>query len=452
MQEPSLPSWAERLYRNLDRRLFGRGHWVAREAVPVPEAAEPGALRLLWRRGAVGASHADCLCVEYEGMPMDRLEDAVRLRLGHPGATLCARVWLLRPSQPPLLAMQGWLRLDHRSLCRSVVLCAGKLPALLRAAQARVSRLPAVSTAWREAGAVAPALDAGQQIARLVRAVWTWLRWREQWQIEVRSHGASGAMQHGTVVVVRPPPSAFWADPFLLRRGDRAWILFEGLDFKENRGHICAVEIGAAGAPIAAPQVVLREPWHLSYPFLWHEGDRLFMIPEAGECRELTLYEAVGDGLHWERRRVLISGVRLADATVVAHGGRLWMFATSADEGIAFMDDALHVYWAEHIEGPWHAHALNPVKIDARCARPAGSMWVEAGKVHRVAQDCSSTYGGSVRCMRVTCLTETEFEEEEVVGWSPRREASSDPWHTYNEIDGFTVTDRLVKIPRWRAR
>jgi hypothetical protein len=212
------------------------------------------------------------------------------------------------------------------------------------------------------------------------------------------------------------------------------------------------VEIDGAGQPTSAPRVVLSEPWHLSYPFLWQEGERLYMIPEAGQTGELTLYEAVGDEMQWQRRAVLISGVRLGDATVVRLADRLWMFATCADHGIASVEDALHIYWADQIEGPWHPHALNPVKIDVTCSRPAGSMHVVDGELHRPVMDCSSIYGGSVRWMRVSRLTEHEFEEHPAPSRLPKRELQPEPWHTFNAIDNIIVIDRFVRLARWRTR
>lgn len=443
----------ERLYRNLDKRLFGRGGWALDSSDATEglrqSTAIPKSWCLAWGRNVALSAAADYLCVEYEGLPMAQLELAVRKRLGEPGGTVSARVWHLHAAELPRLLMQGWLRLDHRSLHRSVVLCAAKLPNLLRAAMARRDR-PMHAALMREP-VLPAALSAGQQLWRLARASLAWLLWREQWRLEIGKTRGGTPHPGATTSVIRPPHTAFWADPFLLRRGQRTWVLFEELPFATQQGHISAVEIDDAGMPISAPRIVLKEPWHLSYPFLWHEDNRVFMLPEAGRSQGLTLYEAVGDGMQWQRRETLLSGVRLADATVAAHAGRLWMFATCADDGLATMDDTLHIYWAERIQGPWHAHALNPVKIDARSSRPAGSIWVVDGVLHRVAQDCSSTYGGRIECMRVLRLTEDEFEEEPLPGWAAPV-ARTNPWHTFNFLGAMTVVDRLVRLPRWRSR
>lgn len=443
----------ERLYREFDRRLFGRGKWAQKSDAAHAEERGGDATgltpwHLAWHRSIRVAGGYDRLCVEYEGLPMAELEQAVRLRLGQPGGMLRVRVFLLRASQPPRLLVEGCLRLDHRSLWRSIVACALKLPALLRGAGVR-RELPARATRRHEAPPPPAPLSALRQVWRLAYASVVWSLYREQWQLEVGNSRGDIRRPVSVSTVLRPPSSAFWADPFFLRRGARTWVVFEELPFDTNRGHIAAMEIDGSGHAIARPQVVLKEPWHLSYPFLWNEEGRDYMIPESGANRDLALYEFVGEGRQWRRRATLISGWRLADATVARHDGRLWMFATCGDDG-AFMDDTLHVYWANRIEGPWHPHALNPVKVDASSSRPAGSMWVSDGFLHRVVQDCSSTYGGRVRCMRIVRLTPDEFEEEPVSGWSPPEFESSEPWHTFNSIGNLTVIDRLVRLPRWR--
>ncbi len=444
---------AERAFRALDRKLFGRGRWrVATHELGTEAATEPATRpldwQLAWDRAATLPPGTDALCVEFEGRPMSDLEEAARLRIGQRGGILNAQVWRLRDGHAAELLMVGGLRLDHRSLHRSVVLCAAKIPQLLIGALAR--RQHPGAHGGDAASQSSTPLSALALIGRIARTSLRWLLFREQWQTEVGRSAEAAQSLGDTVAELRSPDAAWWADPFLLRVGQRTWVLFEELLLGSQRGHISALEIDDTGRALSTAKVVLREPWHLSYPFIWNEsGGRIFMIPEAGNSGQLTLYEAVDGALEWQRSAVLLSGVRLADATVVAFDGRLWMFATTADPG-ALMDDVLNVYWATRIEGPWHAHTMNPVKIDARSARPAGSMWVCDDVLYRVAQDCSTTYGGSTVCMRIVKLTENEFQEELVPEWGRLKATQKDPWHTFNSIGNVNVIDRLVRRPRWQ--
>ncbi|TDP63358.1 glucosamine inositolphosphorylceramide transferase family protein [Roseateles toxinivorans] len=448
-------SGLERLYRYLDLRLFGRSLPVAAAPVQIPcldSLDDKNKCLHLACCHEVADAAAGCplLCVEYEGLPMLDLESAVRQRLGHPGATLLAQVWCIEAGRARRLLFEGHLDLDHRSLCQSVAQCAAKLPALLRGA---LTRYPSAAEGTRgEVQPIPAALPAYRQLHRLAKAIVKRLMWRDQWQIETGQVAHPDRQGPGSQrAQICPPPTAFWADPFLLHLQQRLWLLFEELPFASNKGHICAIELDRDGKPLSPPQIALVEPWHLAYPFVWAEEDRVFMIPDASKNRKLNLYQCRGSPLSWDLRCTLIAGERLADATIAAFEGRLWMFASHGDEQ-ASMNDTLHIYWADRIEGPWHAHALNPVKIDARSVRPAGAMWVADGQLYRVVQDCSSIYGGAIHCMRVLRLDEHEFEEVMEPHWEASNRDQATPWHTFNRHAEVTVVDRLRRQPRWRTQ
>jgi len=446
----------EHLYRLLDRRLFGRALRRATDLSILNRAeatgSEPGSLHLAYCASSAAVEAVKrsepVLYVEYEGMKMADLEEAVRLRFGVAEATLNAQVWAVDPTRQKRLLFQGQLDLDHRSLCQSIALCAAKLPAMLRGALARLDQpgFMAVPVAPR----AATPLPAHRLLGRLLQAIAKRLLWREQWQIEIycKDDGADG--QYTLSTYLKPPPSRFWADPFLVNIKDRTWLLYEELPFSTDKGHITAVELDARGVPLSPPQVVLSEPWHLAYPFTFEDHGKLYMMPDASKSRELILYECGDTPLTWQRRFTLMSGVSLADCTIARHDGRLWMFGAHADDD-ASVDDTLYIYWADQLEGPWHPHSLNPVKIDAACSRPAGTMWTQDGMLHRVVQNCSSAYGGGTACMRVRVLNEHEFEEEAVPDWVGRDLKSSVPWHTFNRHGNVLVTDRLRRVPRWAA-
>lgn len=450
----------ERLYRRLDLLLFGR---KLRRATDLDirlrldaAAAEPGILHLAYCR-PTAASEArlrdePVLYVEFEGLPMADLEEAVRQRLGVPEATLNAQVWMMDPAGRQRLLYQAQLDMDHRSLCHSMALCAAKLPALLRGALSRVDQ-PGQTVPPPAGRGAGPSLRSLHQLARLVPAIVDRLLWREQWQIEVY-HSNGGNDARGTLRSwVRPPDTAFWADPFLLQRAGRLWLLYEELPYATNKGHISMVELDGNGQPAGTPQIVLSEPWHLAYPFVYEHEGKTYLLPDASSSRELRLYQCEDEQtpLKWHYCATLLQGPRIADATIAAHDGRLWMFCTQGEDD-ASMDDTLHIYWADQITGPWQPHKLNPVKIDARHSRPAGSMWSAGGQLYRVAQDCSTIYGHRTACMRVLRLSEEEFEEELVRGWGGGDITPHVPWHTYNRSGQVFVLDRLRRAPRWASR
>ena len=89
---------------------------------------------------------------------------------------------------------------------------------------------------------------------------------------------------------------------------------------------------------------------------------------------------------------------RSLDPTIVEWAGRWWMFGTRRDRD---PNAELWLWHAPSPLGPWTVHAANPVKIDVRSSRPAGTPFVLDGVLYRPAQDCSRGYGGAVVVNRV---------------------------------------------------
>jgi hypothetical protein len=413
----------ERAYRLFDRWLFG----------PMPEL--------------LGHSATSGLSVVLEGRPLPQVVEAVRQRLGQPGGTVEAEIWHNVGESRELL-FRAQCALDHRSLARSVTWVQAKVPALLQAARARLALGVRGSTSHSTRRG--EPLEAVTLIGRLGNEILARLRFRDQWLVQLHARSDDGYGVGPLLASIVPPPDRFWADPFLCRREGRLWLFVEELPFGAANAHLSVVELDDSGQPMGTPQRILVEPWHLSYPFLWEEDGKLFMIPESSAHASVDLYECTNFPLEWRKRCTLIEGAVHADATVVRYCGRLWMFSSGA-LAAGNLYDELHLHWAESIEGPWRPHPLNPVKIDARSARPAGRMWVDAdGCIVRPVQDCSTIYGGAMRLQRVTALDDEDFEEVDLGEISVPTELAVSRFHTLNADGGMVVVDAMRRVPRRR--
>ncbi len=239
---------------------------------------------------------------------------------------------------------------------------------------------------------------------------------------------------------ISPPSSAFWADPFLFSGlGGTTHLLFEELPYASNRGHIALIDLMPDGT-MSPPEIVLKEPWHLSYPFCFSWEGTTYMIPESSENLTVDLYATANFPRGWTKVKTLISGARLMDATLIEWQGLWWMFAGHAETGACSYDE-LNLYWADTPLGPWTAHALNPIKIDGRNARPAGAMYVRDGKIIRPTQDCSSTYGGAIRLTEVQELSIHNFVERDLGALPVPGLRGTIPRHTINEVPGLSCVD-----------
>lgn len=125
------------------------------------------------------------------------------------------------------------------------------------------------------------------------------------------------------------------------------------------------------------------------------------------------------------------------------------MFGTDYEAG---PNHVLLAWHSDDLCGPWTAHAANPIKIDVRSSRPAGTPFVFEGALYRPAQDCSRHYGGAVVLNRITRLTPFVFEEEGVCVLRPNgREPYRDGLHTLSQAGSKTLIDGCRRTFIWPA-
>ena len=226
------------------------------------------------------------------------------------------------------------------------------------------------------------------------------------------------------------------ADPFGVERNGQLHILFEDFDIRLGKAVISATTLGSDGA-LSTPVPVLDPGCHASYPFLLEDDGEVWMIPETNEAHDLRLYRAVELPFRWELERRLLTHIQVSDPTIVWAHDRWWMFGTSRPHGV---DHALRLWHAPALTGPWTIHREDPVKIDARSARPAGTPFTVEGVLYRPAQDCSVRYGGRVVINRVDVLTPNAFREVPAAALEPRA-----PYphglHTLSAVGSRTLID-----------
>jgi hypothetical protein len=248
---------------------------------------------------------------------------------------------------------------------------------------------------------------------------------------------------------IMPPPGRFYADPFLFQHKGRRFIFFEDYDWTTERAVICYVELHDQGRH-GEPKVALRQDCHLSYPFVFAEGDEVYMLPETAGHRRVELFRASRFPEEWTLERVLLEDVKATDATLVRHDGRLWLFVAMAVDGGRAVDE-LFLFSSDSLEGEWRPHPMNPVVSDVRSARPAGRIFKQGGHLIRPSQDCSQAYGGRLVFNRIVALTPTEYREEPISAIEPLPDTGNLRTHSYDFDDAYEVLDGYRVRPRVRV-
>lgn len=237
-------------------------------------------------------------------------------------------------------------------------------------------------------------------------------------------------------------PARFVADPFMLQEGNTWYMFFEVMSAQTNQGDI-GLATSDDGLKWAYQQIVLDEPFHLSYPYVFKWQDGYFMVPESGQANSIRLYKAIDFPTQWSFVGTLLSG-SYVDPSIFHFDHRWWMLVCSTPS----KHDTLRLYYADELLGPWIEHPASPiVEGDANIARPGGRVLVFDSRIIRYTQDDEPTYGNQVRAFEITELTTMTYKEKGV-GENPVLEPSRFGW---NDRGMHHVDPHQIDKNRWIA-
>lgn len=202
--------------------------------------------------------------------------------------------------------------------------------------------------------------------------------------------------------------ATFVADPFIVHKDGRFYMFFEVMNANTKQGDI-GYATSDDGLKWRYERIVLDEPFHLSYPYVFEHEGKWYMIPESWQANGIRLYIADDFPRRWRYVKTLIRGP-YRDSSLFRYSGYWWMFSSYGGG-----NDIVRLFYASNLTGPWKEHPKSPVvEGDANRARPGGRVLLYAGKAYRIAQDCLPIYGNRVLAFEITQLTPDDYQEKPV--------------------------------------
>ena len=270
----------------------------------------------------------------------------------------------------------------------------------------------------------------------------------QHWKIAIRLNSTPlfDAASDGSLQGFRwiePHKGHFWADPFLIERDGRRWAFFEDYVYSQQRAFIACAELSADGNLIS-PAPCLDDPeHHYSYPYVFRDGQNMFMISEAYDTGSVDLYRCEHFPNKWVLQSTLLKG-KFVDTSVWQHDGLWWMMTTRADPDPR--SSCLFLFYAERLTGEWRFHPSNPISTDVRNNRGAGRIFWADSRFIRPSQSCAPVYGYSFTLNEITRLSTTEYAERPLLECRPET-LSMQATHTYNWIHGVEMIDGARMTP-----
>ena len=229
--------------------------------------------------------------------------------------------------------------------------------------------------------------------------------------------------------------SAYNADPFVITTEKDTYIFYESYSYKDGKG---CIEMVRKSKKYKKPKVVLEEPFHLSYPFVFEHEGVVYCIPETHQANRVNLYRFNEKDLVLEQECVLMEHIQAVDPTLVFREGKWNLFFTQKDQPSV----KLYRFVADDLKGPYLPHHSNPIKVDCADARMAGAFFEWKGDLVRPAQECVRYYGTAVVLNRVDIFDDNEYDETEIDKIKPFDHSKFNKGlHTLNGNDTVTVID-----------
>lgn len=240
----------------------------------------------------------------------------------------------------------------------------------------------------------------------------------------------------------------FVADPFMIFVDGRGYMFFEVMNSQTDQGDL-GLAVSEDGEHWDYRQIVLDEPFHLSYPYVFEWEGEIYLLPETSEASSVRLYRAREFPTSWVFVGNLMAGYHL-DPSVFRYAGKWWMFSTTTATY-----DVTRLYFSESLTGNWEEHPQSPIVWrDATKARPAGRVLVDNDRIIRFSQNDKYCYGASVRAFEVLTLSDTQYREREITE-SPVLQAGDRGWNAMgmHHVDVQQFGDRswIAAVDGWRT-
>jgi hypothetical protein len=198
----------------------------------------------------------------------------------------------------------------------------------------------------------------------------------------------------------------FVADPFLVKEGETWDLFFEVYNNDTKQGDL-AVATSKNTWTWNYEKLIIDEPFHLSYPYVFKADGKYYLIPESFEDNSIRLYKADAFPTKWSYVQTLVEGRDYVDNSIVFFNDKWWLFSSVTT------NDQLYLHYADSLTGPWKEHPQSPIVVDdVHKARPSGRLLIYDGKLYRFTMDIDPPAGThQVMAYEITEITPTSYSE-----------------------------------------
>lgn len=200
-------------------------------------------------------------------------------------------------------------------------------------------------------------------------------------------------------------PEVLKADPFLFVQNDTLFLFYEKQTYWEPATieMTCTTDLHTW----TKPRTVLKEHFHLSYPYVFKYNDAVYMIPETHKIKEIRLYKANNAITSFTYYKTLNNENKIfVDSSLYISPEKVYLFTTSIDSDIQ-----LHLFVSDNIEGPYTEHINSPIAKGFKYGRNGGGIVSINNELYRVNQNCLTSYGENLNIFNIKDISPNSYKE-----------------------------------------
>lgn len=267
---------------------------------------------------------------------------------------------------------------------------------------------------------------------------------KEEWCVAYRICGENRLYQddkyQNTFIPLKNSFRYWAADPFVITVNNVQYIFFEMFDRFVGKGYIGYRTV--QDGKVSKMRKVYECDTHLSFPYLFCHKGNIYMMPESAKSRELYVLKAVSFPEKWERVHTFASDKKACDSVFLKDGQDTYLLTQEIGDHYDF--GILTSYQIDNVH-----LASEAVSLISGCpsnARMAGAIIYDNERMIRVAQDCSTEYGGGICFNEILSLPKSGYSERIIkritIDDIPcTKRGRFRGIHTYNADDSTEVID-----------
>mgnify|MGYP006092504589 CR=1 FL=1 len=263
---------------------------------------------------------------------------------------------------------------------------------------------------------------------------------RLEWNIAYIRSSWKKSFDKNKINTISNPKNRWFADPFVVKRKNFHYIFFEDYSLKNKRGLISCIEINKKNK-LKYSKGIVKEKFHLSFPFIFYYNKNYFMIPESSKNNSVRLYKCTKFPDKWKFVKKIIKNVDLVDPIIFKWKNNWILVASKAKN--EFLYNKLCIYIAKNpLSTNWKPLNSNPVIESNILGRNAGLIKESNNRIFRISQAyLPGNYGAFISINKILSILKNKYQERNIKKISPVHEKNIKGIHTLNYAKNFTVFD-----------